>query len=93
MSGTSRNQLRVNAEALDAITRGPIPGSRKVYVSGRLNPDVRVPMREILQSPTRLASGGEHPNPPLQVYDSSGPYTDPDASIDLRGGLPPIRER
>jgi phosphomethylpyrimidine synthase len=92
MSGTSRNQLRVNAEALAAITRGPIPGSRKLYVCGRLYPDVRVPMREIVQSPTRLASGDEHPNLPVQVYDSSGPYTDPDAPIDLRQGLPAIRD-
>jgi phosphomethylpyrimidine synthase len=92
MSGMSRNQLRVNAEALASITRGPIPGSRKRYVSGRLHPGVRVPIREILQSPTHLASGGEHPNRPIEVYDSSGPYTDPDASIDLRRGLPAIRD-
>jgi phosphomethylpyrimidine synthase len=92
MRATSSNPLRVNAEALAAITRGPIPGSRKVYACGRLHPDVRVPQREIVQSSTRLASGGEHPNPALRVYDSSGPYTDPEASIDLRRGLPAIRD-
>ncbi|HZA14117.1 MAG TPA: phosphomethylpyrimidine synthase ThiC [Myxococcaceae bacterium] len=93
MSPASRNPLRVSAEALAAITRGPIPGSRKVYAAGRLHPDVRVPLREIGQSPTRLAAGGEHPNPHLQVYDSSGPYTDPEAPIDLGRGLPAIRDR
>jgi phosphomethylpyrimidine synthase len=92
MRAISSNPLRVNAEALAAITRGPIPGSRKVYACGRLHPDVRVPQREIVQSSTRLASGGEHPNPALRVYDSSGPYTDPEASIDLRRGLPAIRD-
>jgi phosphomethylpyrimidine synthase len=93
MSPASRNSLRVNAEALAAITQGPIPGSRKVYATGRLHSDVRVPLREIAQAPTHLAAGGEHPNPPLQAYDSSGPYTDPEASIDLRRGLPAIRDR
>ena len=79
----------------DVITRDPLPGSRKIHVSGILHEDVRVPMREILQSPTRSNVPGvpEQPNPPVTVYDTSGPYTDPDAVIDVHRGLPPLRSR
>lgn len=62
-----------------------LPGSRKVYVPGS-RADIRVPMREIAQART-----GEEANPPLSVYDTSGPYTDPAARIDIRRGLPPLR--
>jgi len=67
----------------------PFPASRKIHVPGRL-PGVRVPMREILLAPTHTARG-EEANPPLVVYDTSGPYTDPAVEIDLRRGLPPLR--
>ncbi|MCU5786254.1 phosphomethylpyrimidine synthase ThiC [Alcanivorax marinus] len=53
--------------------------------------DIRVPMREIRQHPTPLAGGKFEDNPPLAVYDTSGPYTDPDAKIDIRKGLEPVR--
>ena len=64
-----------------SLTREPLPASRKVYVPGA-RADVRVPMREITQS------NGEA----VTVYDTSGPYTDPQATIDVRRGLPPLRE-
>ena len=69
------------------------PASRKVYQRGRLHPDLRVPAREITLQPTRRQGGGvaEH-NPALLVYDTSGPYTDPDVTIDLHAGLAPLRE-
>src|SRR6266498_1607304 len=67
----------------------PLPNSRKVHVAGS-RPDIRVPMREIAQSDTP-ASFGVEKNPPVVVYDTSGPYTDPDATIDIRRGLPPPR--
>src|SRR5271169_833680 len=67
----------------------PFPNSNKVFVEGS-RPDVRVPMREIAQSDTP-ASFGVEKNPSLVVYDTSGPYTDPTASIDIRAGLPPLR--
>ncbi|MFO0006301.1 MAG: phosphomethylpyrimidine synthase ThiC, partial [bacterium] len=70
-----------------ALSREPFPGSRKVHVPGLLHPDLRVPMREISQSPTRTRAGLA-PNPPLTVYDTSGPFTDPDVAIDPRRGLP-----
>ena len=65
------------------------PSSRKIYVSGS-RPDVSVPMREIVQSPTPLFLGGEQ-NSPFRVYDTSGPYTDPHVVIDVHKGLPPLR--
>ncbi|MEY1660957.1 phosphomethylpyrimidine synthase ThiC [Alcanivorax sp. REN37] len=68
----------------------PISGSRKIYITGS-RPDLRVPMREIAQTPTMLADGRTEENPPLAVYDTSGAYTDPDAKIDIRAGLAPIR--
>jgi phosphomethylpyrimidine synthase len=74
-----------------AAAVAPFPASRKVYVEGTL-PGVRVPMREIRLGPTRPAGGGPAiENPPVTVYDTSGPYTDPEAEIDLHRGLPPLR--
>ncbi|SEM89633.1 phosphomethylpyrimidine synthase ThiC [Lihuaxuella thermophila] len=67
------------------------PASKKVYVKGS-RPDILVPMREIQLSPTKDWRG-ETPNEPVRVYDTSGPYTDPDAAIDLRKGLPKLRRQ
>src|SRR6266496_479151 len=67
----------------------PLPNSRKVHVAGS-RPDIRVPMREIAQSDSP-ASFGVEKNPPIVVYDTSGPYTDPAATIDIRQGLPALR--
>jgi phosphomethylpyrimidine synthase len=67
----------------------PLPNSRKVYVTGS-RPDLRVPMREVSQSDTPASFGAEK-NPPVFVYDTSGPYTDPSVRIDIRRGLPPVR--
>ena len=89
-----RERLSVDAAALAGITRGPLPASRKVYLRGTLHPDVRVPVREIAQTPTRTGDGPgavETPNPTIRVYDTSGPYTDASAHIDLRAGLEPTR--
>jgi phosphomethylpyrimidine synthase len=72
------------------ITTGPFPNSVKVHVEGSL-PGVRVPMREIRVSPTQTHAGLTVQNPPVTVYDTSGPYTDPAAEIDLYRGLPPLR--
>ncbi len=85
---------------VDEAAVKPLPNSRKVYVEGS-RPDLRVPMREIRQSDTPLhsaaAPGGtaarSEPNPPIFVYDTSGPYTDPGARIDIRQGLPPLRQK
>ncbi|HVR92323.1 MAG TPA: phosphomethylpyrimidine synthase ThiC, partial [Casimicrobiaceae bacterium] len=74
---------------VDEAAVKPLPNSRKIYVEGS-RADVRVPMREIAQSDTP-ASFGLEKNPPLVVYDTSGPYTDPEAKIDIRSGLAPLR--
>ncbi len=70
--------------------REPLSGSHKVYVAGK--PGIRVPFREIALHPTRGARGETELNPPLRVYDTSGPYTDPSVAIDLEKGLPELRQ-
>ncbi len=78
---------------VDAAAVSPLPNSRKVYVTGS-RPDIRVPMREISQSDTPAMMGGTataEKNPPIWVYDTSGPYTDPAVNIDIRSGLPSVR--
>ena len=80
--------LAASAHVDDAAVH-PLPRSRKTYVEGS-RPDIRVPMREISQSETPAAFGAEA-NPPVFVYDTSGPYTDPGATIDVRAGLPALR--
>lgn len=67
-----------------------IPNSKKVFVTGS-RPDIRVAMREIACSPTQTNKGLEE-NTPITVYDTSGPYTDPEADIDIRSGLAPLRQ-
>ncbi len=75
---------------VDAAAIKPLPNSRKIYVEGS-RPDIRVPMREISQASTHTNTG-EEKNPPIHVYDCSGPYTDPAIKIDIRSGLPAMRE-
>ncbi len=75
--------------AVDDAAVQPFPRARKIYVTGS-RPDIRVPMREIEQHGTAVR-GGLEANPVITVYDTSGPYTDPDARIDLRHGLPALR--
>ena len=75
---------------VDAAAIQPLPNSRKIYVEGSRS-DIRVPMREISQADTPAGMGAEK-NPPIYVYDCSGPYTDPEVKIDIRSGLPAMRE-
>ncbi|MCD9032258.1 phosphomethylpyrimidine synthase ThiC [Luteimonas sp. Y-2-2-4F] len=86
----SARLLQRTGELSESVTR-PIPGSRKIFVQGS-RPDLQVPMREIALTRTPTLFGGED-NPAVTVYDTSGPYTDPDAAIDLSRGLPPLRAR
>jgi phosphomethylpyrimidine synthase len=90
MNAVPENVLTVTAR-VDPAAVQPFPSSRKVYVAGS-RPDIRVPMREITLSDTPARPGSEG-NPPVTVYDTSGPYTDPGATIDLRRGLPELRAR
>ena len=82
--------LKRRTSELNAESTRPFPGSRKIYIHGS-RPDIRVPMRAISQAPTG-ALFGEEENPDIFVYDTSGPYTDPEADIDLMAGLPPLRQ-
>jgi phosphomethylpyrimidine synthase len=75
-----------------SITTGPISGSKKVYVPGILH-NIQVGMREINVSPTKLYNGKMVENPPVTVYDTGGPYTDENYQLDVKKGLPRIREQ
>ncbi|MCB1207501.1 MAG: phosphomethylpyrimidine synthase, partial [Verrucomicrobiae bacterium] len=69
----------------------PLPASTRVYVEGRQYPDVRVPMREIALSPTKGFEGRIEENEPVRVYDTSGPWGDPDYEGTVETGLPALR--
>lgn len=80
---------------MDNNVRITYPGSEKVYMKGKLYPDIRVGMRLVKQTPTVTVEGGntiERQNPSIYIYDTSGPYSDPDVNIDVRKGLPRMRE-
>jgi phosphomethylpyrimidine synthase len=77
----------IEPQAADA----PLPNSRKVYVTGAQHPDLRVPLREISLAPTKTMSGEMEANDPVRVYDTSGPWADPDFHGDVERGLPPLR--
>ena len=78
MSAIPEEFIRKTARLSEESTR-PFPGSKKIYVEGS-RPDIQVPMREISQSDTGGIFGVEK-NPPIPVYDTSGPYTDPNVTI------------
>jgi phosphomethylpyrimidine synthase len=82
--------VQVSKDILKIQGKAVFPSSRKVYVPGS-QPDVRVPFREVTLTPTSGRLGPEV-NPPLQVYDTSGPYTDDAQEMDLGRGLPPLRQ-
>ncbi|MCG5534568.1 phosphomethylpyrimidine synthase ThiC [Ectothiorhodospira mobilis] len=88
MSAIPHSLVQKTARVSEEVTR-PFPGSRKIHVTGS-RPDLRVPMREVIQAPTRTAAGEEE-NPPIPIYDTSGPYTDPEVRVDLMQGLPSVR--
>ena len=71
---------------------GRRPRSRRVYVQGKLHPEVQVPMREVDLSPTKSLSGAEEINQPVRIYDCSGPWGDPAVHSDVEQGLAPLRE-
>ncbi len=85
--------IRAQSVSSASITQQPFPNSKKVYRPGSLHTSVRVPMREIFLSDTRLGGKAPNrPNAPVTVYDTSGPYSDPSAAIDVRQGLLPLRQ-
>ena len=90
MSAIPEDFQQKTAQLSSEVTK-PFPKSRKIYVEGS-RADIRVPMREIEQGDTLTSTEAEH-NPPIYVYDTSGPYTEPTAKIDLLKGLPALREQ
>ena len=88
MSTQQQKNLSESAQ-VDQQSVQPFPRSQKVYVQGS-RPDIRVPMREISLDVTPTDFGGEI-NAPVTVYDTSGPYTDPNVTIDVRKGLADVR--
>ncbi len=93
MNATDKNLAHFVGETaeIDPATKQPFTNSRKVYIEGS-RPDIQVPFREISLSDTPSAFGAEK-NPPVMVYDTSGPYTDPEVKIDIRNGLPALRAK
>jgi phosphomethylpyrimidine synthase len=89
MNALPTELLRQAQQLSESVTR-PITGSRKIHVEGS-RPDIQVPMREIALDPTPRIYGIQEPNAPFVVYDTSGPYSDPDANIDLGAGLAALR--
>jgi phosphomethylpyrimidine synthase len=81
----AQNPAKTKPAETIRITRDPFPASQKIYVHGQTHGDIRVPLREITLHP----SANEKP---LRVYDTSGPYTDPQMDIDIRAGLPRLRD-
>ena len=88
MSAIPEAFVRETARLSDEITK-PFPSSRKIHVEGS-RPDIRVPMREVTLTLTHTNEGIEE-NPPVTIYDTSGPYTNPDVTIDLLAGLADVR--
>ncbi len=88
MSAIPEDFIKKTASLSEEVTR-PFLKSKKIYVEGS-RPDIRVPMREIEQDPTAASFGAEE-NPPITVYDTSGPFTDPEQKIDLMKGMPDLR--
>src|SRR6266566_1302707 len=70
-----------------------LPNSKKIYIAGKPHPNIRVPFREISLAATKTMSGEIELNEPVRVYDTSGPWGDPDFHGDVTQGLPPLRAK
>src|SRR5438309_4513315 len=80
-----------NGSQKSQSTDTALPNSRKIYASGQLHPDLRVPFREIVLAATKSISGDIEVNEAVRGYDTSGPWGDPDFHGDVQQGLPPLR--
>src|SRR5437870_10585956 len=84
------SEKSVAADSVDSVEKS-LPNSHKIYVSGKLHPDIRVPFREISLAPTKTMSGEIEVNEPVRVYDTSGPWGDASVTLDPVQGLPALR--
>ena len=82
-----------STDSFEPSSQDQLPNSKRVYVNGTIHPDVRVAFREISQSPTKSLSGDVEDNAPVRVYDTSGPWGDPDFDGDITKGLPALRDK
>ncbi len=73
------------------ISYTPLPGSQKIYKQGQIFKDIKVPFRKITLSDTVDSQNKTTPNDPIELYDTSGPYTDPQQTLDINKGLPTLR--
>src|SRR4029450_9961415 len=92
-NGETRAVVSQNESADGAALSNQLPNSRKVYVSGKIHPDIRVPFREITLAPTKSINGTIEVNEPVRVYDTSGPWGDPHFHGDVPQGRPPWRAK
>ena len=90
-SPASRGPAKAATQSADQSSS--LPNSRKVYISGKIHPDIRVPFREISLAPTKTMSGEIEVNEPVRVYDTSGPWGDPTVTVDAHQGLPALRRK
>src|SRR5437773_452396 len=90
----TKNENKESAPTIGEIDLSykPLPGSRKIYEPGKIHTDIRIPFREIQQSPTVDHNNQKTPNPTLRLYDTSGPYSDPTVKIDITQGPAPLRK-
>src|SRR2546426_7451880 len=87
--GSTKTSPRKSVKSV--VDSSALPNSRKIYVPGTIHPDIRVPFREISLAPTKTMSGEIEVNEPVRVYDTSGPWGDPSATVDPVQGLPALR--
>jgi phosphomethylpyrimidine synthase len=85
--------MRTSKETVEAKANESLPNSKKVYLNGKLHVDLRVPFREIALAPTKSMDGKIEVNEPVRVYDTSGPWGDPNVDVDVTRGLPPLRAK
>ena len=82
-----------STDSFEPSSQDQLPNSKRVYVNGTIHPGVRVGFREISQTPTKSLSGDVEDNAPVRVYDTSGPWGDPDFDGDVGKGLPALRDK
>src|SRR5690606_15207473 len=87
-SRPTNGNIDINEQTSDDVR---LPASQKIYIEAEGSHQLRVPFREISLSPSKAFDGTIETNEPVRVYDTSGPWTDPDQKLSVREGLPPLR--
>src|SRR5262247_318545 len=91
MTGAERDSMIATKDSFEPHSSEQLPNSRRVYVRGTIHPDVRVPLREIELTSTKLSNSRIEVNEPVRVYDTSGPWGDPVFYGSVEVGLPALR--